>query len=156
VPRTGNPDRKVAAIYFQDESGVGLMLQGNHLSLLPRPRLAATQSPDGPIPTLRRLGAHTVEIFRHDYRVLDETNLVLHLWRLTNLDDGEYQLESTMRLRKRHSLIWESRFGQIYFAVENGVLHHLNLDPAYRPVPGDLSRRMQAMRAGAAIDEERA
>jgi hypothetical protein len=145
--RVANPARRVAAVHFTDENGAGLMLNGNHLTLLDRPRLVATQSPTGPVPVLRRLGGGAaVEVYRHAYRPI-ETGQLLYLWALTRLDDGDYALESTFRYRKRLSTIWENLFGLIHFAVAHGALAHLRLDPVYHEPPVDLSPEALARRA---------
>jgi hypothetical protein len=147
MPRSFNPDRRVAAVHFADESSAGLMLNGNHLTLLDRPRLVATQSPEGPVPVLRRLGsAGTVEVYRHAYRPI-ETGQLLYLWALTRLDDGDYALESTIRIRKRDSAIWRNLCGLIHFAVAHGALAHLRLDPVYQAPRIDLSPEALARRA---------
>lgn len=154
----GNPDRRVTAIDFVDELGCGLMLNGNQLTILTKARLVATQSPEGPIPALTRVGLVKEVIYRHAYRHHEGTGQLFYLWAFRDLASGDYELESTIRIRKRGSAIWENLYGQIRFKVEFGALARIYLTPTYHEPPIDLSaealrRRAEEIIKGAPADE---
>lgn len=136
-----HPDRRIERLNFVIEHGHGLYLNGNNLTVLRRQVLAATRTGDGPIPELTLLAEDQRHRQRHPAPLdLKEGGSVVYAWPTNDLEDGDYELTSTIRLRSARTGILRNLIGTVRVRVEHGCLVALHLNQPDPDEPRGLSQ----------------
>lgn len=127
MPRKPHPDRLIPEINFTEESGLGVLLNGNRLVVTQRQVIEATRTGKGPMPTLTfKDGKHRRSVGQSSLARKARGQEIVR-WPLDSLEDGEYELISHFRLLEGE--IWRTLYGEMHLRVRHGCLTALVLAP---------------------------
>lgn len=137
MPRSRDPRQRIDAIGFPEESNVGLLLDGNELTILPRPYLFATETKGWFSPRLTGISGGGRRHFGHYGVYPNLADCCVYLWRTKDLPDGEYELLSTIVEDPANAIVEHIR-GKVSLTIAYGCILRLALDaPLVAPTRPD-------------------